>query len=158
MRARAVIGRVAVGALIAGACWAIGLDLSNGLTIALVVIALYSLRGLVGGEDETWLPAPESAHNEGARREVARLSWGLQGSDDRVDRWSAQRLHALAARRAAEHGLDLNAPEDAAGCRQLLGSTTYDALSLDPNRLPRYPQFVAALDVVERLTPEETAR
>ncbi|GAA3608577.1 hypothetical protein [Microlunatus ginsengisoli] len=154
----AMAGRLLVVAAITGLGWLIGLDLANASAIGLVVVAIYSLRALVGGEPEGWPAEPESARNEGTRREVARLSWGMQGSDDRVDRWSAQRLHGLAARRMAEHGLDLDSSDDAAECRRLLGATTFDALSLDPNRLPRYAQFVAALDVVERLTPEETPR
>lgn len=155
---RSIVGRLIVMALIAGACWAIGLDLANALAIAVIVVSLYSLRALLGGEPDGWPAEPETAHDEGTRREVARLSWGLQGQDDRVDRWSAQRLHGLAARRMADHGLDLDSRDDVAACRRLLGDATYTALSLDPNHLPRYAQFVAALEVVERLTPEEPPR
>lgn len=157
-RVAGLVGRLIVVAAIAAICWVIGLDLANGLAVGLFVVTIYSLRVLAGGEPEEWPAPPDEAHNEGTRREVARLSWGLQGQDDRVDRWSAQRLHALAAHRTADHGLDLDSRDDADGCRRLLGSATYDALSLDPNRLPRYAQFVAALDVIERLTPEETSR
>jgi hypothetical protein len=149
---------VLVGALLTAACWVIGLDLASSLTLAVLVLTLYGLRGLVSGESESWPPEPESAHNTGTRREVARLSWGLHGQDDRVDRWSASRLHALATRRLAERGLDLDDRRNEAECRRVLGGAVYDALSLDPNRLPRYSSFVAALDAVERLTPEETPR
>jgi hypothetical protein len=149
-----VLGQVLVGGLITGACWLIGLDLATSITLALLAVTLFGLRALVPGEPESWPPEPESAHNTGARREVARLSWGLHGHDDRVDRWSARRLHALAAQRMAERDLDLDADSDEAECRRLLGSAVYDALSLDPNQLPRYASFVAALDAVERLAPE----
>ena len=156
--AGAIVGRVVVAALITGFCWAIGLDLANAVALAVFAVALYGLRALAPGETEEWQPEPETARNAGTRREVARLSWGLHGQDARVDRWSARRLHLLAARRLATLGLDLDAPEDAAECRRILGGTTYDALSLDPNNLPRYAAFVAALDVLERFSLEETPR
>jgi hypothetical protein len=149
-----VVGRVAAAGAVTGACWAIGLDLASSLSIALFVLVVFALRGLPAGAVDSWQPEPESARNAGTRREVARLSWGLHGLDARVDRWSAGRLRTLAARRLADRGLDLDDPADEAGCRQVLGSQAYAALSVDPNNLPRYSTFVAALDVVERLTPE----
>ncbi len=156
--ARAVAGRALTVALIAGACWAIGLGLANALAVGVFLAALYGLRAMAPGEDESWPAEPETPRNSGTRREVSRLSWGLHGQDSRVDRWSARRLHALAGRRLASRGLDLDAPQDTAACRQILGSRTYDTLSLDPNNLPRYADFVAALDVIERISLEETPR
>ena len=155
---RVIVGRVVIAGMITGLCWVIGLDLANAVALAMFAVALYGLRALAPGESEDWQPEPETARNTGTRREVARLSWGLHGQDARVDRWSARRLHLLAARRLATLGLDLDAPEDAAECRRILGGTTYDALSLDPNNLPRYAAFVAALDVLERFSLEETPR
>jgi hypothetical protein len=156
--AAGIVGRVVVAAVITGACWVIGLDLANAVALAVFAVALYGLRALAPGETDAWQAEPETAHNTGTRREVARLSWGLHGQDARVDRWSARRLHALAARRLAARGLDLDAPQDAAECRRILGTPTYDALSLDPNNLPRFADFVAALDVIERFSLEEIPR
>jgi hypothetical protein len=153
-----IIGRVVVAALITGVCWVIGLDLANSVAVAVFAIALYGLRVLAPGETDAWQAEPETAHNTGTRREVARLSWGLHGQDARVDRWSARRLHALASRRLAARGLDLDAPQDAVECQRILGTPTYDALDLDPNNLPRYADFVAALEVLERFSLEETPR
>jgi hypothetical protein len=153
-----IVGRLVVAALITAACWVIGFDLANSVTVAVFAVALYGLRALAPGETDAWQAEPETPHNTGTRREVARLSWGLHGQDARVDRWSARRLHALAARRLATLHLDLDAPDDAAECRRVLGGRTYDALSLDPNNLPRYADFVAALDVIERFSFEETPR
>jgi len=155
---RVIVGRVVIAGMITGLCWVIGLDLANAVALAMFAVALYGLRALAPGESEDWQPEPETARNTGTRREVARLSWGLHGQDARVDRWSARRLHALAARRLATLGLDLDAPQDAAECRRILGGRTYDALSLDPNNLPRYADFVAALDVLERFSLEEIPR
>jgi hypothetical protein len=153
-----IIGRVVVLGVITSGLWVIGLDVANSLTIALIVLTFFSLRALVSGEPETWEPEPETSRTSGTRREVARLSWGLHGQGDRVDRWSASRLRKLAARRVAVHGLDLDHPEDEAECRRLLGSATFDAVRLNPNRLPPYRDFVAALDSVERLARQENSR
>lgn len=154
----ALLGLGAGAAALTAGAWLIGLDLAAAVSIGLFAAALYALRWLTGGDTDAWIPEVETSHITGTRRDVARLSWGLHGRDARVDRWSATRLHTLAAHRLADRGLDLDDPDDADACRAVLGGRTYDALTLDPNRLPRLPEFVAALDVVERLTPEETSR
>ncbi len=158
IRAARIVGRTLVAALIAALGWLIGLQPANALSLSVFALALYALRGLTPGEVDNWRPEPDTTHNTGTRREIARLSWGMHGQDARVDRWSTRRLYALAARRLSVRGLDLGASEDSAGCRRVLGDQTYDALKPDPNNLPRYTSFVAALDVVERLSLEETPR
>lgn len=157
-RRAALVGLGTGAAAITLGAWLIGLELPAAASIGLFAAALYALRWLTGGDTDAWIPEVESSHISGTRRDVARLSWGLHGRDDRVDRWSASRLHTLAAHRLADRGLDLDDPDDADACRAVLGGRTYDALTRDPNRLPRFPDFVAALDVVEGLTPEETSR
>lgn len=158
VRPSAVLGRVVVGGIVVALGWVIGLDLPMCLTLGLLAIGLDGLRLLLGGEEEVWRVEPDPQRNVGTRREVARLSWSLHGLEDRVDRRSAVRLHDVAAGRLAERGLDLDSPDDESACRRILGDQPYATLRIDPNHLPRYTAFVAALGVVERLTNEEIAR
>ena len=76
-----------------------------------------------------------------------------------MDRWSARRLHALAGPAAGRPWASTSTrrtTQPSVGGSS--AARTYDALSLDPNNLPRYADFVAALDVLERFSLEETPR
>lgn len=149
----------AAGVVVAGISMVAGLALLSASLLAVVVLLAGTLALLAFGDgDPGWPQDEQSISNDGARREVARLSWAMHGKDSRVETRSARRLHAVAAARLAERGLDLDDPADEAACVTLLGSSTYAALSSDPGNPPHFDQFTAALTAVERLHPISSPR
>ncbi|CAA9400724.1 MAG: hypothetical protein AVDCRST_MAG75-2125 [uncultured Propionibacteriaceae bacterium] len=134
--------------------WVVGFDVVHALLLATAATALGALRVLVGPGatySAGWPQHDYSGQDHGARREVARLSWGLIGSESRVERRSALRLREVAVGRLAERGLDLDSPDHERDCRQLLGDPGYDTLRADRRNGPYYTEFVHTVGVVERL-------
>jgi hypothetical protein len=152
---RRPLGAAVVALLLAAAGFVLGLSWWNSLALGLAAVAAYGLRRPPDvNTDEDWPDRGERA-DKGARREVARLSWSLQGFESRVERASVRRLRRIATGRLAERGLTLTAPADAAACRQLLGDRSYALLSTDEGDRPFYDDFREAVGAVERLHPAE---
>ena len=153
---RAVL--VGFGTLILGGLlWLLGLDVLHAFVLAAVLAAIVGLRRSPAVNlDQSW-PADEDARADtGVRREVARLSWSMQGYEARVQRQSVKRLHDIAAYRLGEQGLDLDDPRDYLGCQLALGERAYQVIS-EPEERPQYADFVAAVTAVEKLgTPRPT--
>jgi hypothetical protein len=138
--------------------WAIGLDVVHALVLASVLVALIGLRRAPAvNSDQTWPDDGETRSDTGVRREVARLSWSMQGYESRVQRQSVRRLHDIAVFRLSEQGLDLDDPRDYLACLSVLGERTYRVIS-EPDERPLYADFVAAVGTVEKLgsTPNQT--
>lgn len=131
--------------------WAVGLDLVHALVLSAGVVAVIGLRRAPAvNTDQSWPSTTESRSDSGARREVARLSWSMQGYEARVQRHSARRLHDIAAYRLGERGLDLDDPRDYLACQAALGELAYRVVS-EPAERPLYADFVAAVTSVEQL-------
>lgn len=149
----AVVGTGIVAAVVAGAGWLAGLDLLKSLLLAVAVALTGSFRLLSEyGDNLGWPQQSDRSRDKGARREVARLSWTLQGYASQVDARSARRLRTLATAALAEHNADLADPDQAERCRQLLGARAYQTLSEDR---PHYDDFVHTIDRLERLLSAE---
>lgn len=159
-RVRVVLPIAAGAGVVVGAISMVaGLALTSAALLAVSVLLLGSLALLsLGDGDQGWpVDKQDLSSNDGARREVARLSWAMHGKDSRVEARSARRLHAVAEARLTERGLDLGDPDDEAACRAALGPVAYVALRPDLANPPRFDHFTAALTAVERLHPTPTA-
>jgi hypothetical protein len=144
----------AVGSLLVASisAWAIGLEWPEALLIGLTAAALLGLRRLPStNSDEEWPPRADNAGDRGVRRDVTRLSWTLQGYESRVERPSLRRLRAVAVRRLAAQGLDLEQPADAAACRAILGQQAYEVVTADGQTAVRFDTFTQAVTTVENL-------
>lgn len=138
--------------------WIMGLDVLHAVVLGAVIVALIGLRRspAVNG-DQAWPVAGEARSDTGVRREVARLSWSMQGYESRVQRQSVRRLHAIAAFRLGEQGLDLDDPRDFLACQSALGEQAYQVVS-EPDERPLYADFVATVRAVEKLAPPTDGR
>ena len=144
--------------LLAGVLWLLGLDVAHAFALAAVLVALIGLRGSPAVNlDQSWPADNDLRADTGVRREVARLSWSMQGYESRVQRQSVRRLHDIAAYRLGERGLDLGDPRDYLGCQLALGERAYRVVS-EPNERPQYADFVAAVTAVEELATSRPRR
>jgi hypothetical protein len=143
---------VLVAGLVFGLALVVGVDVPHCLLLALAAVALLQLRRVSGTEDDGWPDREDERSDAGARREVARLSWGLSGFESRVDRRTLAMLQATAARRLLRHGVDLDDPASADRARRLLGDHAYATLTSGPDSLPRFDSFTRAVSAVEQLT------
>ena len=141
-----------VTGLVFGLALVVGVDVPHCLLLALAALALLQLRRVSGTEDDGWPDRDDERTDAGARREVARLSWGLSGFESRVDRRTLGMLRATAARRLLRHGVDLDDPGAADQARRLLGDHAYATLTSGPGSLPRFDSFTRAVSAVEQLT------
>lgn len=149
----AVVGMLGWGLLL----WAMGLDLGHSVVLAAALVALISLRHAPAiNAEESWPDEGDSRSDVGARREVARLSWSMQGYESRVQRHSVRRLHEIAVFRLDVQGLDLDDPRDYLACQAALGERAYHVVS-EPDERPLYADFVAAVSAVERLGAHPTS-
>ncbi len=145
----AVVGILGWGLLL----WGMGLDIGHALVLAAALVALISLRHAPSiNSDEDWPGDGDARSDIGARREVARLSWSMQGYESRVQRQSVSRLHEIAVFRLGVQGLDLDDPRDYLACQSVLGERAYHVVS-EPEERPLYTDFVAAVSAVEKLGP-----
>ena len=157
-RRRLVTATIA-GALLSGLGWVVGLDWPHAALIGICLVAAVGLRRVPSDSvDPSWAPRADERADHGVRRDVARLSWYLQGHESRVERTSVRRLRAIAVRRLGERGLDLDAAADEAACRSLLGARAHAVLTAEPHRRPPFDDFLAAVDAVENLSPHEASR
>lgn len=136
--------------------WIMGLDLLHALALGAVLLALIGLRRApVVNTQQTWPEADDQRSDVGVRREVARLSWSMQGYESRVQRQSVRRLHQIAAYRLSLQGLDLDDPRDYLACQAALGDRAYAVVS-EPDDRPMYADFVTAVGAVEKLSSGKT--
>ena len=136
--------------------WIMGLDLLHALALGAVLLALIGLRRApVVNNEQAWPETSEERSDVGVRREVARMSWSMQGYESRVQRQSVRRLQQIAAYRLGLQGLDLDDPRDYLACRAALGERAYVVVS-EPDDRPMYADFVTAVAAVEKLVSDKT--
>lgn len=136
--------------------WIMGLDLLHALALGAVLLALIALRRApVVNTEQAWPELNDQRTDVGVRREVARLSWSMQGYESRVQRQSVRRLHQIATYRLGQQGLDLDDPRDYLACQAALGDRAYAVVS-EPDERPLYTDFVTAVAAVEKLVSEKT--
>lgn len=159
---RRLIGVAVVALLLTGLAFAVGLSGPNALLLGIGAVVTYGLRYLPAtDENERWPNRSDDRTDQGARREVARLSWNLQGFENRVERGSVRRLRRIAAGRLAEQGLLLDRESDAEACRRALGDRPYAILTAEGQTRPTLAEFtraVTAVEVLERATGVRSGR
>lgn len=137
--------------IIGGLLWLLGVDLLHAFVLAAALAALNGLRHSPAVNlDQSWPTDMEMRADVGVRREVARLSWSMQGYEARVQRQSVRRLQAIASYRLGEQGLELDDPRDYLACQLALGERAYRVIS-EPDERPQYADFVAAVTAVEKI-------
>jgi hypothetical protein len=154
-RVRWTVPTLAVSAVALLGCglllWIMGLDVIHALALGGGLMALIGLRRAPAvNAHQDWPDPGDSRTDVGARREVARLSWSMQGYESRVQRQSVRRLTQIAAYRLGERGLDLDDPRDYLACQSALGESAYRVIS-EPDERPLYADFVAAVAAVEKI-------
>ena len=143
-----------------GPAWFVGVSWAKCALLATVVITartvFFALNDL---DDEPALPPLDrTGRDEGARREVSRLSWGMIGQENRVGEVPFRRLRALAATRLSVRGIDLVDLHDHEAARRLLGPLAYDTLIGDIGRPPSQAIFQHCLAALERLDELDRSR
>jgi hypothetical protein len=142
--------------LIAAVCWYFGADIWHAVLLGgvLTTVGLISLVGIPARDPSVteWRAGP-SANREGARGEVAELSWSLRTSyGGRVDIRAVSRVRQIARRRLALHQLDLNDPADRPGVEALIGPSAY-AVLVRRERRPMLRSLLHCLDALDTLSP-----
>jgi hypothetical protein len=149
----AILKPALVAVLVATVAWLVGLDLSHAVLLGGAGAIVFELRHLPDAEPvDAWPVRHDDSVIQGVRREVARLSWGMQGIEARVDHRSVARLQQSARRRLAGSGIDLDAPEDADQAQARLGALPYQVLTSDRNFRPTFDQFARTIAAVEGLS------
>lgn len=150
-RLAARLGAAAV-ALPAGA-WAIGVNWILSLLIAGVgaaAVAILELPALA--QEPTW-PVPEEHRRGGGRRELTNLSWMFTSRHGGIDPAALLRLRAIARRRLALRGIDLDAPADRERAIAALGQQGHAILLTEDAAALSHRQITVCIEALERLDP-----
>ncbi|MET1006676.1 MAG: hypothetical protein ABWX96_14090 [Propionibacteriaceae bacterium] len=158
-RRRVVIWTVLVALALAGVSWAVGVPVIQSLLLATGVTMVGAIALAVSGLDDEILlpPLDETGRNEGARREVSRLSWVMAGQDNRVGDIPYRRLRAIAANRLALRGIDVTEEAGQRAAGELLGQPGYTLLVAEATRTPTQRAFQASIALLERLDERGSA-
>jgi hypothetical protein len=153
---RVVVWAFVFVVLVAAVCWYFGADVWHSVLLGcvLTMVGLISLIGVPARDPSIteWRAGP-SPNREGARGEVAELSWSLRTSyGGRVDVRAVSRVRQLARRRLALHQLDLNDPADRPGVEALIGRSAY-AVLVRRERRPMLGSLLHCLDALDTLSP-----
>jgi hypothetical protein len=144
-----------VAILVAATCWYLGVDVWHSVLLGCVLttVGLISMVGIPEPDLGTteWRGGAR-VNREGARGEVADLSWSLRTSYGRVDIKAVSRVRQLARRRLVLHRLDLNDPADRAGVELLIGRSAY-AILVRSQRRPLLRSLLHCLDALDTLDP-----
>jgi hypothetical protein len=93
------------------------------------------------------------SNRQGARRDIAQLSFSLRGSYGRVGSGSVQRAKRLARERLALYQLDLLNPADRPRIEQMIGHHAYAVLERGERRPPFLRSFIHCLNALDALDP-----
>jgi hypothetical protein len=137
--------------LAAAACWVVGMDVGHAATVGLVLAAAGLCWVAVPAHREVAWPGTAAVQEEGARWDVARLSWSLRPKRGRVPRAGLRPVQDLARRRLEPRGLDLADPRDRAAIERLLGEAAYATLALPAARPPHVRAVQRCLDALDRI-------
>ncbi|MGT2426544.1 hypothetical protein [Amnibacterium kyonggiense] len=143
-----------VAGLVGGAARVLGLDGPHAIAVGCGVFALASIlltqRSVVPPAD---LEPHDADPPTGGRRDLEQLAWSMVEHRTRIRGIAIARVRTIAARRLAEHGLDVRRPEDGAAVAALLGADAWAVLHPERDRPVTPRAFEAALQAVERLPP-----
>ncbi len=150
---RATIWALVVAVLVAVTCWYFGVDvwhsvlLGSVLTTLGLVSMVVTADGDLGNTD--WRGGARPSR-DGARGEVAELSWSLRTNYGRVNHKALSRVRQLARHRLAQHQLDLNDPADRPEVELLIGRSAYAVLVRNERR-PLLRSFLHCLDALDAM-------
>lgn len=151
---RETVASLAAGTAIAVICWYFGVDVWHSILLgcAITVTALACNAGTLAmdARELSWRPGSRSSR-AGSRNDVASLSASL-----RVDWWfvgptADRRLHAIARRRLALEGLDLDNPDHRLAIEQRIGTAAYRVLARRSSRRLRLRLLVYCLDTLDAI-------
>lgn len=153
---RAATGSAVTAVAIGSIGWLVGLELRQGLFLAVVVMAAgagYTLPQLhdLAEAHRAWRDRRPVPVRDGTRREVRALAGRMAGRRNTVADGAVHRLSRVAEHRLSRHSLSLHDPADAAAAERLLGSRPYLVLSGRRTGRVRYATFVRCVTAIERL-------
>ena len=127
-----------------------GLPLGLVLLFTAVVVVGGALATAIVDPVEPALPERPNPLRGGARREVGSVAWSLRSTRGHVSPGASARLHAVAARRLARQGIDLDDPADQERAEAALGPRAYRVVTEPATR--SFSTMRAAIRAVELLT------
>lgn len=142
-------GWLLLAAIIGFAAWFFGLDAAHAIGLGAVVLAAASGLTLLGDQAAVDWPPDPILPRDGARREVSQLGWALHSRGGGVAPEAVRRLRSVTAQTLELHGLDLDAPGDAAEIARILGGDTVRLLRRGSAESPKPATFDA---IVSRLS------
>lgn len=147
------------GFLTGGLLFVAGLPLPNALVVGLSVIAARFVLDAARLELHDRPEVPRHPRHEGARPELARLGRHAERRSRGPNDEAVRRLRAVARRRLADLGIEVEDPDHAAPARALLGSTAFDALFGAPDAVRMSDRrFGRCIDVVAWLADHRRER
>jgi hypothetical protein len=151
---RVMVWALVAAVLVAALCWYFGADLWHSVLLGGVIttVGSISLAGTPARDPSVtgWRDRPSSSR-QGARSEVAELSWSLRTNyAGRVDIRAVLRARQLARRRLAPYQVDLNDPADRPRVEALIGTRAY-AVLVRRERRPTLRSLVHCLDALDAL-------
>ena len=153
---RATIRILLTGLLITAVCFYLGADIWHSILIGGAVTTL-GLIGLIANDNpdfrNTGWQSEGRSNQQGARRDVAQLSWSLRGNYGRVGAGAVLRAQRLARQRLAPYQLDLLNPVDRPRIEQMIGHHAYAVLVRGERRPPLLRSFIHCLDALDALDP-----
>jgi hypothetical protein len=128
------------------------LDVGHAVLLPAALLACwYAWKAVDDGVQARW-PAPPEESRHGGRADISELGWAAFTRDGRVSARITHRVRALASRRLAAHGVDLDDPGQHRAAARLLGDDVVTGLV---DRSPPTARTLHRwLDAIDSLTPE----
>ncbi len=147
------------GFLAGGLLFVTGLALPNALVVGLAVIAARFMLDAARLELHDRPEVPRHPRREGARPQLARLGRHAERRARGPNDEAVRRLRAVARRRLADLGADVEDPAQTTRAGALLGPTAFDALFGAPNAVRMsHRRFNRCIDAVESLADHRRER
>jgi hypothetical protein len=121
-----------VALVLAIVCWYLGANVWHSILFGGVLDTVGVICSAAGGTPDlgsTAWPTREPSTREGARNDVAELSWSLRGKYGRVGETATLRIQRLAEQRIALHQLRLHDAADRDQIEYLIGRRAYAVLA-----------------------------
>lgn len=142
--------------LVTGLAAGVGVDVADSVVLGLALSALLLVVDAARARSEPPPDREPTVRRDGARHELASLSWTMIGRDGRVGERVLRHVVALATTRLARSGLRLDDPADADAVRDLLGARACRTLSVRGGLLPSVADIEHVVSRLERLDPAGT--
>ncbi len=144
---------LAIALAIAVLCWFLGADVWHSILFGSALTLLGLLFSVVPDRGDIGWRGGERRSRDGARNDVAVLSWSLRTGYGRIGNATFWRVQQLARHRLATIQLDLNDPADRDQIEHVIGSRAYAVLVPGAGRPPYLRSLLHCLDVLDALDP-----